>query len=127
MKSWRARIRKKPTGTRTVSAVLTAFKLWLNRTMARVKVKLRELRNADVRYISLVDRAATRIPIRVTKSEQGDSEMDLTRIFKQETVQAEPKVTDITVYAQKTPEATEQVRQSIADAGFSTERVQKSE
>lgn len=51
--------------------------------MAKILRKLRELRNADVRYISLVDRAATRIPFRVLKKDE-DEVMDLTKIFKSE-------------------------------------------
>jgi len=45
--------------------------------MARTRIKLKELRNATVSYISLVDRAATRIPFRVTKADKEPHMIDL--------------------------------------------------
>ena len=52
--------------------------------MAKIRTKLKQLRDADVRFISLVDRAATRIPFRVLKRDEKENKMgiDLTKVFK---------------------------------------------
>jgi hypothetical protein len=47
--------------------------------MARTKVKLKELRDAEIRFVSLVDRAASRIPFRVVKRDQESDMIDLTK------------------------------------------------
>lgn len=94
--------------------------------MAVIKKKLRELKNADVRFISLVDRAASRIPFRVLKREQETEMLDLAKIFKSDRV-VNTGVLGVVVMTQKDEAIAEQVRQSIADAGFVTETVQKSD
>ncbi|PWT89301.1 MAG: hypothetical protein C5B54_09135 [Acidobacteria bacterium] len=95
--------------------------------MAKIRAKLRELRDADVRYISLVDRAATRIPFRVLKRNNEETAMgiDLSRVFKQD--QPKPTVIDVVVFAQPDQTLTDQVRQSIATVGFTTDRVRKAD
>jgi hypothetical protein len=45
----------------------------------KIRKKLTEMRNADVRFISLVDRAASRIPFRVLKRDQEET-VDLAKI-----------------------------------------------
>ena len=59
----------------------------------KIKTIARELKNADVRFISLVSRGANRIPFRtLKKSSEGESQMiDLTTlrpVLKGEKIQA---------------------------------------
>lgn len=96
--------------------------------MARIRTKLRELRDASVHYISLVDRAATRIPFRVLKrdaTKETEMSLDLSAVVKREEAPA-PAVLALAVFTQ--PEAVAaQVRQSIADAGFMTTLTRKAD
>ncbi len=94
--------------------------------MAIVRTKLRELRNGKVQFISLVDRAATRIPFRVLKREESAMGIDLTRVFKRDRPVA-PEVTAVVVFANPDAGVSERVRKSIAEAGFITNRVRKSD
>jgi hypothetical protein len=91
------------------------------------KMKLKQLRDADVRYISLVDRAATRIPFRVLKRDK-ESKMgiDLTGVFKSDDT-AKPYVSALVVFAQKDEAAAKEVAEAIKTHGFKTDRVQKSD
>lgn len=99
--------------------------------MPRIRVKLKELTNATVDYVSIVNRAASRIPFRVLKHSTEESEMkgiDLTKIFKGDTaVEVKPEVAALVVFAQKSDALTDEVRQSIAAAGFTTDRAIKAE
>ena len=97
--------------------------------MATIKTRLKQLKDADVRYISLVDRAATRIPFRVLKRDK-ESKMgiDLTKVFKSDnTAGRKPYVSALVVFAQKDEAAGNQVQEAIKKYGFTTERVQKSD
>jgi hypothetical protein len=95
--------------------------------MATIRTKLKQLRNADVRYISLVDRAATRIPFRVLKRDK-ESKMgiDLTSVFKSD-AKVKPHVSALVVFAQKDETAGNQVRDAIKAHGFIIDKVQKSD
>lgn len=61
----------------------------------KIKTTAKELKNADVRFISLVKRGANRLPFRILKSE-GESQMiDLTTlrpVLKGENVRADPNL-----------------------------------
>lgn len=46
----------------------------------RLKVPLRELSDLEVRFVSLVDRGANRIPFRIVKSEQENEMLNLSKI-----------------------------------------------
>ena len=47
----------------------------------KIKATAKELKNADVRFISLVKRGANRIPFRILKTDKGENQMiDLVRI-----------------------------------------------
>jgi hypothetical protein len=96
--------------------------------MATIKTKLKQLRDADVRYISLVDRAATRIPFRVLKRDK-ESKMgiDLTQVFKSDGTGVKPFISSLVVFAQKDESAGTQVQEAIKQHGFITDRVQKSD
>jgi len=93
------------------------------------RTKLKQLRDADVRFISLVDRAATRIPFRVLKREkENEMGIDLTRVFKSDGKEvAKPFVSAIVVFAQKNEDAAKQVRDAIEKHGFRIDRVQKAD
>lgn len=94
--------------------------------MARIKVKLRELRDGNMRFISLVDRAATRIPFRILKRDkENEMGIDLTKVVKGDKSKAE--VTAVVVFAQKDEQLGESVRQSIAEAGFDIATVKKAD
>lgn len=95
--------------------------------MATIRAKLKQLRDADVKFISLVDRAATRIPFRVLKREK-ESKMgiDLTGVFKSDT-SLKPAVAALVVLAHKNEAVNTQVREAIEKLGFITDRVQKSD
>lgn len=41
----------------------------------KVKATAKELKNADVRFISLVKRGANRIPFRILKTDKGENQM----------------------------------------------------
>ena len=59
----------------------------------RIKVKANAMEDADVNFISLVTRPASRIPFRVMKSDdplEGSSMFNLTRLFKQDGESAIP-------------------------------------
>jgi hypothetical protein len=95
--------------------------------MATIKTKLKQLRNADVRYISLVDRAATRIPFRVLKrNKESKMGIDLTKVFKSENTD-KPFVSALVVFAQKDDAVTAQIREAMGKHGFKTDKVQKSD
>jgi len=95
--------------------------------MATIKTKLKQLRNADVRYISLVDRAATRIPFRVLKrNKESKMGIDLTKVFKSENTD-KPFVSALVVFAQKDDAVTAQIREAMNTHGFKTDKVQKSD
>lgn len=99
--------------------------------MATITRKMKELRNADVRFISLVDRAASRIPFRVLKREGSDMGIDLMglgkRVFKGDRQVYKPEITAVVVASQGDATVSDQIRQSIATAGFVTDQVQKSD
>jgi hypothetical protein len=95
--------------------------------MALIRTKLKQLRDADVRYISLVDRAATRIPFRVLKRDKETTMgIDLMGVFKSDET-AKPYVSAVVVFAQKSEAAATQVLEAIKKHGFLTDRVQKSD
>ena len=61
----------------------------------KIKATAKELKNADVRFISLVKRGANRIPFRILKSDKGENKMiDLTTlrpVLKGEKIQVPAK------------------------------------
>ena len=58
----------------------------------KFKTNMRRLKNAQISFISLVNRGANRIPFRVIKSESGESAMlNLARILKNSPSQAKPQ------------------------------------
>lgn len=84
--------------------------------MAKVKVKLNELRDADVKFVSLVDRAASRMPFRVIKRDpDGQVHLDLSkpsmisRILKGE---AKVEITGVGIYQNLAAET------ALKDNGF---------
>lgn len=87
-----------------------------------ITMKVREMRDADVQWISLVNRPASRIPFRVTKNE-GKLEagmIHLNRMFKKEkTEKTNPGVAAFLI--QKSDQDT--VMPRLKEAGFKTEDI----
>jgi len=99
----------------------------------KIKVKLNELKNADVTYVSLVDRSASRIPFRVMKrnNEEQDMSIDLNRIgrtLKGEKTQKSntPEVVAIVVEGRE-PAYLDKARVAISASGFDVGTVTKNE
>jgi len=88
--------------------------------LPNIKVKAAELLDTDVQFVSLVDRAANRLPFRITKSEDGTMQLDLyelgRRVFK-----ADPKEPTVAVVMiSKTANLEAQVER-LAKAGLNME------
>lgn len=94
--------------------------------MATIRTRLKELRDVDVQFISLVDRAATRIPFRVLKREDSKMGIDLTKVFKSDQP-VKPHVSALVVFAHKNEAVAKEIEEAITAHGFSTDRVQKSD
>lgn len=102
-----------------------------------LKTTLKELRNAEVAFVSLVDRAATRMPFRILKRETEENTMiDLTgtrmftKAFKKEPVvvaKAEQKISAIVVMDSSDTEHVKAVETILTDNGFAVENVTKNE
>ncbi len=96
--------------------------------MALIRTKLKQLRDADVRFISIVDRAATRIPFRVLKRDkENQMGIDLTKVLKSDNNPQKPFVSALVVDAQKDEAAGSAVLDAIKAHGFAVDRVTKSE
>jgi hypothetical protein len=93
--------------------------------MARITKELHELREADVQFISLVRRAANRIPFRVLKQDEGET-MDLTKIFSRKSEQA-PEVVAVVVAEPQDAVTAEAVRKVLKDSGLNIDKVTKQE
>lgn len=94
--------------------------------MATIRTRLKELRDVDVQFISLVDRAATRIPFRVLKREDSKMGIDLTKVFKSDQP-VKPHVSALVVFAHKNEAVAKEIEAAITAHGFATDRVQKSD
>lgn len=96
----------------------------------KIKRNLAELRDADVAYISLVDRAATRMPFRVVKR-QEDEMIDLTAIGKGKIVKGErieqPAITAVVVRQRKGDAANAKIAEVLKAAGFNVEKATKND
>lgn len=100
--------------------------------MSKITAKLHELRDASVAYVSLVDRAATRIPFRIMKRDEQEKPMiNLAQLGKALTGTAKkaekPAITGVVVLAQKTEARTEAVKAALAAHGFSVDTVTKND
>lgn len=101
--------------------------------MANLKVKLTEMKNADVRYISLVDRAASRIPFRVIKydkeSGMGINLKTIGRVLKGTSNQKESvsKAEVSAVVVLDHGELTSEIQDVIEKQGFSVQKAIKNE
>jgi hypothetical protein len=68
--------------------------------MARIKVKLTEMKNADVQFISLVTAGANRIPFRVIKSlKESEMSVDLSSIRRMKSDKPVPTIVGVVVKA----------------------------
>lgn len=89
----------------------------------KIKAKLRKLTDADVRYVSLVDRGANRIPFRIVKSDSKENQMgiDLSklglRVAKKDATANKATVSAV-VIAKNDQALVEKVRQALEADGF---------
>jgi hypothetical protein len=88
-----------------------------------IKKKVRELKDADVRRISLVKRGANRIPIKIQKADRtGEQEMGInlgSLVFRQKS--DTPASVSAIVFPSK-PENYDQIKSLVEKAGFATDK-----
>jgi hypothetical protein len=88
----------------------------------KIKAKLRQLTDADVRYISLVERGANRIPFRIVKSDSKENSMgiDLSKLGLRVTKSAAPVSATVSavVLAKNAPALVEKAVESLKAEGF---------
>lgn len=88
--------------------------------MSKKKVKASELVEADVQFVSIVGKGANRIPIRLTKSEEGNKmRLDISKIFKSKKSNNASYVAAVIVRKGADIEA---AKARIQKAGFSVEK-----
>ena len=97
----------------------------------KLEGELNELTNARVRFISLVDRAATRMPFRILKRE-GDAMIDLSKMAAKvlkgdRPVAPSVHVAAVTVFAQKTDEKNAKIAEAVKAAGFNVDKAVKND
>jgi hypothetical protein len=93
-----------------------------------VKRKMTEMKNADVRIISLVTRAANRIPFRVVKHEENTMGIDLTSIGRlAKKAEAKPQVTGLVIFKQEDAEVTASIEAILKAEGFAVENPTENE
>lgn len=99
--------------------------------MAKLRTKLTEMTKTDVQYVSLVKRAANRIPFRVIKSDKENGMLDLGKLglaMKSESKkQPEGPTIAAVVVMERPEEQMKQVTKALADQGFSVDKVTKSD
>lgn len=99
--------------------------------MARIKVRLKEMRNASVDYVSLVDRSASRMPIRIMKADKESGMLDLTNIrgflsrAMKNDAPAQPVVSALVML--DPGEELGKMKEALTAEGFSIEAVTKAE
>lgn len=94
----------------------------------KVRRSVKEMKDADVQFISLVDRSASRMPFRILKREGDGMGIDLGRLFTSKKSEKAPvSISAIVVMAQKDEKVAESVRKAIEAAGFKTDKAQKNE
>lgn len=98
----------------------------------KIKAVAKEMKEADVRFISLVARGANRIPFRIVKSEKESGMIDLSKPLKilkgdKATKEATPEVVGVVVFDQGDEAVMADVRKSLTDHGFAVDKVTKNE
>lgn len=97
----------------------------------KVKAVAKEMKDADVRFISLVARGANRIPFRIVKSEKESGMIDLSKplkILKGEKPQAvAPEVVGVVVFDQGDEAVMADVRKSLTEHGFAVDKATQNE
>lgn len=94
--------------------------------MPTIKMTARKMREADVQFISLVERGANRIPFKVIKQESQMSKaftgLDLGRMFSRK---AEPEPVAIVGIVTMKGEGFESVKKQVEEAGFKVDDVEE--
>lgn len=97
----------------------------------RVKVKLTEMMSPDVQWISVVSRAASRIPFRVLKAEQENAMLNLNnlgRVLKGEPAKTSPTAEVLAVVTMhQDDETTDKVKAALEGHGIPVVSVEKSD
>lgn len=98
----------------------------------RIKTTLKEMKEADVRFISLVTRGANRIPFRIVKSDKENGMIDLgniKKVLKGEKVTPKSEAPEVVaVVVMDHDEATlEGVKKALADNGLTFDKATKNE
>jgi hypothetical protein len=93
-----------------------------------MKIKLTEMKNADVRFISLVKRGANRIPFRVIKSlKESEMSLDLSSIRR--TIKADKPVPTVVGLVVNTADEAHLsfISEAVKAAGYDVEKIHKYE
>jgi flagellin-like hook-associated protein FlgL len=98
----------------------------------RIKTTLKEMKNADVRFISLVTRGANRIPFRIIKSDKESGMIDLgniKRVLKGEKVTPKSQAPEVVavVVMDHGEDTLEGVKKALADNGLPFDKATKNE
>lgn len=95
----------------------------------KIKAKLKEMKDAEAHFVSLVTRSANRIPFRIQKFDKEQSMIDLTsigRVLKRESAARKPEVTGVVV--EKSDGAKfEAIKKALTDHGLSVDNVIENE
>ena len=98
--------------------------------MAKVKVKVKEMKDAQASFISLVGRGANRIGFRILKEDKSENEMidlsAITNIFKGAPVD-KPTGPEVVAYAIQPTEDLVPFVEALKSVGVNTETVVKNE
>ena len=98
--------------------------------MPKLKITATKMKDADVSFISLVDRGANRIPFKIVKKENPMAGhfagLDLGKLFTRKSDQKDKRGEVLAVVTMKGDDF-EEVKQQVADAGFSVASVQEME
>jgi hypothetical protein len=89
----------------------------------KITKKLREMKDADAHFVSLVTRSANRIPIRILKRDKESHMIDLTSISRVLKREAAARVPEVTALVVEKNEAFEDVKAAIQESGFSVENI----
>jgi hypothetical protein len=96
-----------------------------------MKANLNELKNADVTFVSLVERGANRIPFRIVKSQDKEQHMiDLTnpgKVLKGATKPEPTAIAGVVVNSTGNAETDAAIVTALTDAGFNVDNVAKNE
>jgi hypothetical protein len=89
----------------------------------KITKKLREMKDADAHFVSLVTRSANRIPIRIMKRDKENHMLDLTSISRVLKREADARVPEVTALVVEKTDKFEAVKAAIQEAGLSVDNI----